>query len=110
MVKAVEDEKVPLEHPSSETSAHHELGCMLRQLCVCCIVWHSGALPLQFADAKSMLRLGVDVGGTNTDAVLLQGDTVIGSAKLCTTADRLSGIQNAVRSAIAGCSVGEVNQ
>ncbi|KAL3159203.1 hypothetical protein ABBQ32_011184 [Trebouxia sp. C0010 RCD-2024] len=51
-----------------------------------------------------MLRLGVDVGGTNTDAVLLRGDTVVGSAKRVTSADRLSGIQNAVQSAIAGCS------
>lgn len=58
----------------------------------------------------TMLRLGVDVGGTNTDAVLLRGDTVVGSAKRVTSADRLSGIQNAVQSAIAGCSAGVVNK
>ena len=52
------------------------------------------------------LRLGVDVGGTNTDAVLLHGDTVIGSAKCCTSADVLSGIQSAVKAALAVSNTG----
>lgn len=54
------------------------------------------------------LRLGVDVGGTNTDAVLLHGDSVIGSAKCCTSPDVLSGIQSAVKAALAGSNAGTV--
>ena len=49
-----------------------------------------------------MLRLGVDVGGTNTDAVLLdiaQGH-VLASAKRPTTPDVTLGIQNATQSVI----------
>lgn len=52
------------------------------------------------------LRLGVDVGGTNTDAVLLNGDSVIGSAKSCTSPDILSGIQVAVNAVLADSSAG----
>lgn len=52
------------------------------------------------------LRLAVDVGGTNTDAVLLHGDSVIGLAKCRTSADVLSGIQSAVKAALAGSNVG----
>ena len=43
------------------------------------------------------LRIGVDVGGTNTDAVLLDGSGVAGSAKVATTADVNGGIAAALR-------------
>ncbi|KAK9820469.1 hypothetical protein WJX72_010677 [[Myrmecia] bisecta] len=47
------------------------------------------------------LRLGVDVGGTNTDAALLSPENkVVGSAKVGTTADVLTGIEHAVRAAL----------
>lgn len=42
------------------------------------------------------IRLGIDVGGTNTDAVLMTGNEVIGSIKRATTEDVASGITNAV--------------
>ncbi len=40
--------------------------------------------------------IGVDVGGTNTDAVLMDGTTLVGAAKIPTTADVTSGIVNAL--------------
>ena len=40
--------------------------------------------------------IGVDVGGTNTDAALMDGSRLVGAAKLPTTADVTSGIVNAV--------------
>ena len=54
------------------------------------------------------LRLGIDVGGTNTDAVLIDGDNVIGCAKQFTSKDVLSGINSAVRSVIAGSRAGRI--
>lgn len=43
-----------------------------------------------------MLRLGIDVGGTNTDAVVLDGTRVLGVVKTATTADVTSGIATAI--------------
>ena len=43
-----------------------------------------------------MRRIGIDVGGTNTDAVLLDGGTVVASAKTATTGDVTSGIRSAL--------------
>lgn len=40
--------------------------------------------------------VGVDVGGTNTDAVLMDGNNLAGAAKLPTTADVTSGIIDAL--------------
>lgn len=42
------------------------------------------------------LRVGIDVGGTNTDAVLMRGREVLATAKTFTTADVRSGVVNAV--------------
>ncbi len=38
------------------------------------------------------MRIGIDVGGTNTDAVTLDGDTVVAAVKRATTPDVLSGV------------------
>lgn len=46
------------------------------------------------------LRIGIDVGGTNTDAVLLDGTTVRSSAKHTTSADVTSGIVEAIEELI----------
>ena len=43
------------------------------------------------------LRIGIDVGGTNTDAVLMRGLTVIEKIKTPTTEDVTSGITTALR-------------
>ena len=48
------------------------------------------------------MRIGIDVGGTNTDAVALAGEDVIAWAKVPTTDDIASGIVNAIRSLIDG--------
>ena len=45
-----------------------------------------------------MKRIGIDVGGTNTDAVLVEGTTVLGAVKTVTTEDVTGGI----RAALAG--------
>ncbi len=44
--------------------------------------------------------LGVDVGGTNTDAVIMLGDNVIAAAKRSTTADVGEGLIEAVRAVL----------
>ena len=48
-----------------------------------------------------MKRIGIDVGGTNTDAVLLDDDTVVHAVKTPTTADVTSGITSALRELLA---------
>ena len=46
-------------------------------------------------------RLGIDVGGTNTDAVILDsGDTVVAKCKRPTTQDISTGIKEAVESVL----------
>ena len=46
------------------------------------------------------LVVGVDVGGTNTDAVILKGNEVIASVKHPTTPDRTTGVRNAIANVI----------
>lgn len=48
------------------------------------------------SNAPRRLRLGIDVGGTNTDAVLLRGRDVVAAAKSFTTEDVRSGVVNVV--------------
>ena len=42
-------------------------------------------------------RIGIDVGGTNTDAVLLEDARVVHAVKTPTTADVTSGVTDALR-------------
>jgi N-methylhydantoinase A/oxoprolinase/acetone carboxylase beta subunit len=49
----------------------------------------------------SGVRIGVDVGGTNTDAVVMAGPTLRGWAKTPTTTDVTGGIVASVREALA---------
>lgn len=52
------------------------------------------------------LRLGVDVGGTNTDAVVLdRADHVLAKAKVSTTASPAAGIHNAIGAVLASPGV-----
>jgi N-methylhydantoinase A/oxoprolinase/acetone carboxylase beta subunit len=48
-----------------------------------------------------MIRIGIDVGGTNTDAVLLDGSAVLHATKTPTTADVTAGIAAALRATLA---------
>ncbi len=47
------------------------------------------------------IRLGIDVGGTNTDAVLMRGKDVLATTKSFTTADVKDGVVDAVRTLLA---------
>lgn len=48
-------------------------------------------------------RIGIDVGGTNTDAVLLEGERVLHAIKTPTTADVLTGVRLALQD-VAGAA------
>lgn len=56
------------------------------------------------------LRIGVDVGGTNTDVVLMDGRTVLAKLKTPTTEDVTSGITTAITSVLdeSGVNTGDV--
>lgn len=49
-----------------------------------------------------MRRIGIDVGGTNTDAVLIDGAHVLHAVKTTTTEDVLGGIRTALAELVAG--------
>jgi N-methylhydantoinase A/oxoprolinase/acetone carboxylase beta subunit len=51
------------------------------------------------------VRIGVDVGGTNTDAVLVEGRDVVAAAKTPTTRDVTAGIVGALRGLIDSSGV-----
>ena len=57
-----------------------------------------------------MFRIGVDVGGTNTDAVVMAGRDVVAGIKAATTADVTSGVQQALTRVLqaAGVARGEI--
>ena len=60
-----------------------------------------------------MFRIGVDVGGTNTDAVIMLGRDVVAAVKAATTRDVTSGVQQALtgvldKSGIAASASGAV--
>src|SRR5438094_985983 len=50
-------------------------------------------------------RIGIDVGGTNTDAVLMDGERVLGEVKTPTTADATSGIVTALSKLVVASHV-----
>ena len=54
-------------------------------------------MSAQQASPSGMLRIGVDVGGTNTDAVAMSGNDVVGWAKATTTPEVTDGIVTAVQ-------------
>jgi len=48
-----------------------------------------------------VIRIGIDVGGTNTDAVVMEGTQVIAGVKAATTADVMSGVVAALTDVLA---------
>ncbi len=55
------------------------------------------------------MRIGIDVGGTHTDAVLLHDDEVVVSTKALTSADVTSGILDALEVILSDGSVNEAS-
>jgi N-methylhydantoinase A/oxoprolinase/acetone carboxylase beta subunit len=52
-------------------------------------------------------RIGIDVGGTHTDAVLMRGARdILAASKRLTTDDVLSGIQQAAKDLAAEAGIG----
>ena len=47
------------------------------------------------------MRIGIDVGGTNTDAALVDGDRVVATVKTPTTPEVSEGIARALRGIVA---------
>ena len=47
-----------------------------------------------------MIRIGIDVGGTNTDAVIMDGTNVIAGVKAGTTGDVMTGVVNALKAVL----------
>ena len=57
------------------------------------------------------MLLGLDVGGTFTDAVIIEGHRVVASAKRRTTKDNLmQGIGEALDAVLAGCNTSNIEQ
>lgn len=55
------------------------------------------------SETQQQRRIGIDVGGTNTDAVLIDGaGAVLASIKVATTVDPLDGIREALRGVLDG--------
>src|SRR5882757_7333138 len=52
-----------------------------------------------------MMRIGIDVGGTSTDAVIISGDKVLHAVKSPTTADVMGGILASLESLLAEAGV-----
>lgn len=52
-----------------------------------------------------MIRIGIDVGGTNTDAVIMDGAKVVAGVKSATTSDVMSGVVNALRAVLDASSL-----
>lgn len=52
-----------------------------------------------------MVRIGIDVGGTNTDAVLMRGREVIFAVKAATSADVTGGVLQALREVVGGSGI-----
>ena len=53
------------------------------------------------------MRIGIDVGGTHTDAVLLDGDIVVASTKALTSVDVTTGILDALENILSASGVKE---
>lgn len=52
-----------------------------------------------------MIRIGIDVGGTNTDAVVMDGAKVLAGVKSPTTADVMSGVVQALKNVMQAANM-----
>jgi N-methylhydantoinase A/oxoprolinase/acetone carboxylase beta subunit len=53
-----------------------------------------------------MIRIGIDVGGTNTDAVLMDGNDVLAGVKAATSPDVMTGVVEALRMVLDAAGMG----
>ncbi|MEW2489869.1 hydantoinase/oxoprolinase N-terminal domain-containing protein [Streptomyces sp. NPDC048411] len=61
-------------------------------------------VPIRTGRSHRDLRVGIDVGGTNTDAVVLTGDgKVVARTKQATSADVTTGLRSALTANRASC-------
>ncbi len=51
------------------------------------------------------MRIGIDVGGTHTDAVILDGDKILSATKALTSADVVGGIKHALDTLLLDASI-----
>ena len=51
------------------------------------------------------MRIGIDVGGTHTDAVIMDGNTVLTSTKVLTSADVMEGVANALDTVLSASAL-----
>lgn len=56
-----------------------------------------------------MIRIGIDVGGTNTDVAAIRGTRVIATGKFPTTPDVLSGVAQALRHVVSSIGTDDVD-
>lgn len=82
--------------PSKSWSESRYLQSILCHILVLGIL--CGRMRCQFRCAIVEMRIGIDVGGTNTDGVLMQGREVLAWAKKATSADVTSGIKDVLQS------------
>lgn len=54
------------------------------------------------------MRIGVDVGGTNTDAAIMDGSRVLASTKAFTTADIASGVTSSIENVLKMASLSSI--
>ena len=54
---------------------------------------------------NGLVRIGVDVGGTNTDAALMRGSEVLATIKTGTTADVTGGVAAAIRAVLTAAQM-----
>jgi N-methylhydantoinase A/oxoprolinase/acetone carboxylase beta subunit len=52
-----------------------------------------------------VIRIGIDVGGTNTDAVVVDGERVVASFKAPTSPDVLTGVSESLNGALTQSGV-----
>ena len=52
-----------------------------------------------------MYRIGIDVGGTNTDAVIMQEGKILTGVKSATTADVMSGVVESLVKALENTGI-----